>query len=60
MARSNITSQMLTDHVKRIGDEHPAIPMDSVDFTVKNPELVRDRFGVALVPEPVLVGVTLD
>lgn len=46
MARSNITSQMLTDHVKRIGDEHPAIPMDSVDFTVKNPELVRDRFGV--------------
>ena len=40
MARSNITSQMLTDHVKRIGDEHPAIPMDSVDFTVKNPEPV--------------------
>jgi hypothetical protein len=45
MARTTITSQELADHVKRLGEEHPPIPMESVDFTVKDPDMVRERFG---------------
>lgn len=46
MARSKITSQQLKNHVDRLGEEHPPIPMESVDFTIKNPDVVRERFGV--------------
>ena len=46
MARTNITSKQLQDHVAKLGDEHPPIPMDSIDFTIVNPDAVRDRFGV--------------
>jgi len=45
MARTSITSQQLADHVKRLGEEHPPIPLESVDFTVKDPETIRQRFG---------------
>ncbi|MEU0316060.1 GTP-binding protein LepA [Nocardioides sp. NPDC006273] len=45
---------MLTDndrlvaHVARLGEEHPPIPMDSVDFTVNDPAGFGDRFGHVL------------
>ena len=35
-------------HVNRLGDEHPPIPMSSVDFTVHNPALMRTRFAGVL------------
>jgi len=38
----------LVAHVDRIEAEHPPIRMDSVDFTVRRPDLVRDRFGHVL------------
>jgi hypothetical protein len=38
----------LADHVDRLGEEHPPIPLDSVDFTMKRPHLLADRFGNVL------------
>jgi hypothetical protein len=38
----------LADHVDRIEAEHPPIPLESVDYTVRNPTLVRERFGHVL------------
>ena len=48
MARTGITSKQLADHVARLADEHPPIALDSVDFTVKQPEVVRQRFATIL------------
>ncbi|MGI8700296.1 MAG: GTP-binding protein LepA [Nocardioidaceae bacterium] len=45
MSRSVITQQKIADHVKRLGDLYPPIALDSVDRTVHNPQLVRERFG---------------
>lgn len=36
------------DHVLRLGDLYPPIPLSSVDRTVKNPRLVSQRFGHVL------------
>lgn len=38
----------LIEHVDRIEAEHPPVPLESVDFTVLRPELVRERFGPTL------------
>ena len=38
----------LAAHVARLGEEHPPIAMDSVDFTVNDPTGFRDRFGHVL------------
>lgn len=46
MARTAITSQQLNDHVDRLAQLYPPIRVESVDFTVKDPAAVRDRFGV--------------
>lgn len=46
MPREQITTQKIHDHVSRLGgDQHPPIPLSSVDRTVHNPRLVRERFG---------------
>ena len=42
------TTQRLVDHVERIGAEHPPIDLDTVDYTVRDPALVRERFGHVL------------
>ena len=42
------TTQRLIDHVDRIATEHPPIDLGTVDFTVRNPALVRERFGHVL------------
>ena len=41
-------ARRLADHVDRIEAEHPPIRLDSVDYTVRNPALVRERFGHVL------------
>lgn len=46
MARTSITSQQLLDHVKKLGDDHPPLDMAACDFTVKNPDVFRAKFGV--------------
>lgn len=38
----------LREHVDRIEAEHPPIPLESVDYTTRDPGLVRDRFGGVL------------
>ncbi|HQE32864.1 MAG TPA: GTP-binding protein LepA, partial [Propionibacteriaceae bacterium] len=45
MARSNVTTAMIMDHVRRMEDEHPPIRLDSVDRTIRNPEVVREKFA---------------
>jgi hypothetical protein len=38
----------LADHVDRLGEEHPPIPLDSVDYTMNRPDLLAERFGPVL------------
>jgi hypothetical protein len=38
----------LADHVDRLGEEHPPIPLDSVDYTMKRPRALAERFGPVL------------
>ncbi|WP_432562649.1 GTP-binding protein LepA [Kineococcus sp. SYSU DK003] len=45
MARRIITPRDIRDHVLRLGEKHPPIPLESVDRTVKDPRRVRETFG---------------
>lgn len=47
-ATAPLSDQRLTEHVERLGAEHPPIELASVDFTVRRPEAVRERFGQVL------------
>jgi hypothetical protein len=38
----------LAEHVDRLADEHPPIPVDRADFSMARPELLADRFGPVL------------
>jgi hypothetical protein len=38
----------LADHVDRLGEEHPPIPLDSADYTMNRPDLLAERFGPVL------------
>lgn len=38
----------LAEHVERLGEEHPPIPLGSVDYTMKKPGLLTERFGHVL------------
>src|SRR3546814_7320935 len=38
----------LSAHVDRIEQEHPPVPLDSVDYTVHRPELLDERYGHVL------------
>ncbi|NYG54254.1 GTP-binding protein LepA [Nocardioides perillae] len=46
--RRRSTEERLHEHVRRLGEEHPPIPLESVDLTVRQPGLVADRFGHVL------------
>jgi hypothetical protein len=35
----------IAEHVQRLGELHPPIPLESVDRTIKRPDLVTARFG---------------
>lgn len=45
MAKETIAEQKIREHVERLGEQHPPIALSSVDRTVKNPDLVREKFG---------------
>lgn len=38
----------LSEHVDRLGAEHPPIDLDTVDYTVRRPELFTERYGHVL------------
>jgi hypothetical protein len=43
--RHHITSQKIAEHVQRLGELYPPIRLDSVDRTIKRPDLVARKFG---------------
>jgi hypothetical protein len=43
--RQHITQRKIAEHVQRLGELYPPIPLDSVDRTIKRPDLVQARFG---------------
>jgi hypothetical protein len=43
--RQLITQQKIAEHVQRLGELYPPIRLDSVDRTIKRPELVAGKFG---------------
>ena len=45
MPRQHITATKIAEHVQRLGELYPPIRLDSVDRTIKNPDLVKRRFG---------------
>jgi len=45
---SRITDALLLSHVNKMGEEHPPVPLESVDFTVSDSALVRARFAGVL------------
>lgn len=48
MPKKQITPGKIRDHVKRLGELYPPIPLSSVDRTVHDPDQVRSRFGHVL------------
>ncbi len=45
MPRQYITQKKIAEHVQRLGELYPPIPLDSVDRTIKRPWLVAKKFG---------------
>src|SRR5450759_3287437 len=45
MARSQVSMTPVIDHVLKLEDEHPPLRLDSVDRTIVNPAVVRERFA---------------
>ena len=43
--RQHITHQKIAEHVQRLGELYPPIPLDSVDRTIKRRWLVARKFG---------------
>ncbi|HEY0949939.1 GTP-binding protein LepA, partial [Nocardioides sp.] len=48
MARASTSERRLRDHVDRLGHEHPPIDLATVDYTVRRPGVLGDRFGHVL------------
>ena len=45
MPRQHITQKKIAEHVQRLGEHYPPIPLDSVDRTIKRPGVVARKFG---------------
>ena len=43
--RQHITQRKIAEHVQRLGELYPPIALDSVDRTIKRPDLVMAKFG---------------
>ncbi|MGB0100416.1 MAG: GTP-binding protein LepA [Nocardioides sp.] len=48
MALASAVEARLADHVDRLGLEHPPIDLATVDFTVRRPQLLNERYGHVL------------
>ena len=45
---SATTTTRLVEHVQRLGEEHPPLRLEDVDFTVRDPRTLEQRFGHVL------------
>ena len=45
---SATTTTRLVEHVQRLGEEHPPLRLDDVDFTVRDPRTLEQRYGHVL------------
>ena len=45
---SATTTTRLVEHVQRLGEEHPPLRLEDVDFTVRDPRTFEQRFGHVL------------
>ena len=48
MGAPTSVDRRLVEHVDRLAAEHPPIPLGSVDYTVRRPGLLRERYGHVL------------
>ena len=48
MTKSRDVQRRLAEHVRRLGEEHPPIDLATVDYDVRDPEQLRDRYGHVL------------
>ncbi len=48
VTRPRSTELRLADHVDRLGAEHPPIDLASVDYTVRRPDVLNERYGHVL------------
>ena len=48
MTEPRVDPTRIRDHVQRLGDRHPPIDLDAADYSLRNPRLVRERFGEVL------------
>lgn len=48
MARVSLNEARLSDHVDRLGHDHPPIDLSSVDLDVRRPDVFNARFGHVL------------
>ena len=48
MTEPRVDPARIRDHVQRLGDRHPPIDLNAADYSLRNPQLVRDRFGEVL------------
>jgi hypothetical protein len=48
MTEPRVDPARIRDHVQRLGDRHPPIDLEAADYSLRNPRLVRDRFGEVL------------
>lgn len=48
MSKTLVTRERILSHVKNLGENHPPVPLHSVDRTIKRPALVRERFADVL------------
>lgn len=48
MTEPRVDPIRIRDHVQRLGDRHPPIDLAAADYSLRNPELVRARFGESL------------
>ncbi|GAB3915286.1 hypothetical protein GCM10011575_39930 [Microlunatus endophyticus] len=48
MPRQIITGQKIADHVKRLGDLYPPIPLDTVDRTILDADAVKSKYSYVL------------
>jgi hypothetical protein len=46
--RQRITQKKIAEHVQRLGELYPPIPLDSVDRTIKRPGVVARKFGYVI------------
>lgn len=48
MPKNEVTARKIRDHVERLGELYPPIPLSSVDRTVRDPQALRHRYGHVL------------